>query len=171
MLLEFLPVLQNLPRRVTPRGPRQTRARVTAGPAKVKSLARRSVARPAEQRPHGEELVERRLPVVDVPARERVSLLEVERRDHLPVEDEAGKTRSIFGQGLDHRIAQSVALTAPTPALELERGKLHADGHHLLSGGRKRGIAEGGNCGVEDRLGRELAVPRGVEGALEVVDL
>src|SRR5436309_8763827 len=104
-----------------------------ARPAKVKPLDRRSVARPAKQRPHGEELVERELSVVDVPARERVSLLEVERRDHLPVDDEAGKTRGIFGQGLHHRIAQSVTLTDPTPALELEGGKLNVDGHDLLS--------------------------------------
>ena len=75
------------PRPHAPGGAGEAVARVRARAAKVEPGDRSAVARPAEQRAHGEELVERQLAVEDVAAGQAVSLFQIQRRDDLAVED------------------------------------------------------------------------------------
>ena len=65
----LLPVLHDLPRRVRARRPGDSAARMRARAAEIEARDRGPVARPAEERAHREELVERVLAVEDVAAR------------------------------------------------------------------------------------------------------
>src|ERR1700756_5648894 len=68
----------------------ETVAWMRAGAAKKKAADRRFVARPVENRPHGEELVKCELTMKNVAAGKTVTCFEVLGRDDLHAFDEAG---------------------------------------------------------------------------------
>ena len=70
---------KDLPRRVLAGGAGDAAARMGSGAAQVQPVDRRAVLRPAEDRPHREQLIERRLAVKDVPAGQPVGRLEIAR--------------------------------------------------------------------------------------------
>ena len=107
----------------------------------------------------------------DVAAAERVRVFHVLRRDHLPVEDEAGEVRRVVGEGPGDRVAQSLALAAPVSVPQLEGRKLRRDRHHVMAGGRKRWIGDGGDGNIQDGMSRELSVLGGVKSPFQVIQL
>ena len=88
-------------------------AGVGAGAAKEKAANGGAVTRPADERAHGEELVEGEFAVGDVTAGEAVVLFEIERRDDARGEDFRREVGRVFGEGLDDGIGESVALVFP----------------------------------------------------------
>src|SRR5258708_37532562 len=77
---------------------REAAAGMRAGAAEKKAANGRAVARPFEQRAHGEKLVEREFTVENVAAGEAVGLLEVERRGGLRGEHKLREIRRIVGE-------------------------------------------------------------------------
>lgn len=72
-----------------------------------------AIAREAEQRTHGEELVEGEFAVGDVAAGEAVVGFEIERRDDAASDDFRGEIGSVFGESFDDGVGESVALIFP----------------------------------------------------------
>src|ERR1039458_2070500 len=93
----------------------------------------RFVARPVEQRAHGEELIESEFSVEDLASSEAVRFLEVFGRDDLVAEDGLGQIRRILGDGFHNRFTERLALSFPVAVLQIIGGVLHVDRHHLLS--------------------------------------
>src|SRR6266404_7339585 len=86
-----------------------------AGAAEEKATNRSFIARPIENRAHGEELIERELAVENVAAGEAVGSFQIKRRDDLHVFDEIGQVRRISGESLGDGVAQVVAARVPVP--------------------------------------------------------
>ena len=75
-------------------------AGMRAGAAEKKAADRRFVARPIENGPHGEKLIERKLAVKNVAASETVRCLEILGRDDLDAFDNPRQIRSVGRKGL-----------------------------------------------------------------------
>src|SRR5207245_9432075 len=77
------------PRGVRTRGPCEPADGVSAGTAQVQSFDGRPVARPTGDRTEDQGLVQRHLAMVDVALGQPEPLLQVDRREDLPVEYQA----------------------------------------------------------------------------------
>src|SRR4051812_29474290 len=77
-----------------------------AGAAQIEAGDRRAVLRPAEQRAHDVQLIERHLAVMDVAAREAVRRLEFGRRDGLRGEYERRQSRRVLCERVEDRMLQ-----------------------------------------------------------------
>src|SRR5687768_18212447 len=110
---ELAQVLQDLARRVDGWAAGDAAARMRPRAAHVKAGDRRAVARPAEERPREEQLVERRLAVQRMTAREAVRLLQVERGQHLPRDDERREAGRVLVQHPGDEIAELRRARAP----------------------------------------------------------
>ena len=64
--------------------------------AQIQALDRRLIARPVEQRPHGEELIEREFTVEDMSSREPVGFFQILGRDDLALEDGLRQIRCVL---------------------------------------------------------------------------
>ena len=64
--------------------------------AQVQTANRRSVLAETEKRPHGEELIEGKLAVKNLPAGQSPLALEVEGRQHLPGDDERAEAGRVL---------------------------------------------------------------------------
>src|SRR6478735_9418553 len=106
----FLEAFQNLARRVSSRSPGQSGPWMGPTSAEIKVFNRRFVARPIQQGAHGEELVQRKVAVKNLPTRETVPLLQIKRRNNLVRENQLRKIRRILRQRLYHRLPQSFSL-------------------------------------------------------------
>src|ERR1700692_4030189 len=138
--------------------------------AKEKSFHRSLIARPIEDRAHGEELVERKFAVENVPAGETVSRLQIERRDYVRRFDEFRQIWRMRGKRLNDSVRQLAAAFLPGSLLQLVGRELEVGGKHVLPLRREGRIENRGNRDVENRRGGDLAVLRGVEGLLQIVD-
>src|SRR3954467_3036433 len=110
---------EDFARGVLPRRAGQPVAGMGAGPAKIEAVDRRRVIGPAEGRAHGEELIERQFAMINVAAAEAVDLLEVERRDDLPLLDEPGNPWRVRLQRSQHDIGEHLPLHLPGIRSEL----------------------------------------------------
>src|SRR5258707_4290238 len=99
------------------RGSRQAVARMRAGTAEIKPTNRRFVTRPIENRPHGEELIERKLGVENVAAGKAINSFQIQRRDYLNGFDEARKIPSVGGERPGDGGTQLAAAHVPVPVL------------------------------------------------------
>src|SRR5580704_2279114 len=124
-----------------------------AGAAQEKPANWRFVARPIEDRAHGEKLIERQFAVENVATREAVTCFEIVRSDDLHVFDEAGKIGCVLRQCLDYGLAKITATRVPIifglddgfaisrSAGEFERGELHVGRKNMLAF-RREGVIE-----------------------------
>ncbi len=124
-----------------PGRPVNATAGMRAGAAKVKSLERRSILRPADQRSESEKLIERLFAVMNVSAAETVSLFEIERRDHLAGNDQIAQARRIRFQTDRSRCPQTLPDAWSNRLLQFVRRKLHVNRHHVFARRRERRIA------------------------------
>ena len=158
------------------------------GSAHVELLDRRGVLRPARHRPQEEQLFERQLALEDVAFRQPEVPLDVERRQHLAMEDQVADVRRVLGNGVDHRVAERLALQvplgrdcdrpavvpAPAPVSLPSRRKsygAYCTKHDItcLPGRRQRRVGQRRNHDVDVRPPREPPVLRIVVGAFHVV--
>ena len=75
-----------------------------------KPIDRRRVLRPSRHRPQEEQLLERQLALKDVAFGEPEVALDVERRQHLPMQDDVLDVRRVLRDRVDHRVAERLAL-------------------------------------------------------------
>ena len=143
---------------------------MSAGAAEEESADGRLIAGEAEERAHGEKLVEREFAVGNVAAGEAVVGFEVERSDDAASEDFGGKVGRIFGEGVNDCVGEGVFLRRPIGVLQFIRGVLYVDGHDVFACGREGRIKERRNGGFEIGRSGEFAVFGGVEGAFEIID-
>src|SRR5438309_3677397 len=140
--------------------------------AQVKSTDQRVVTNPAQQRTHDEKLVQRQLTVEDVSAGESVRLLQIERRDDLPLLDESRQIRRIVRQSFHYRLAQSFPLFGiPSAIFQVIRGELRVHRHYVLALGRQRRIGNRGQRDIEIWVRRELAVLGVIKSSLQVINI
>ena len=91
--------------------------------AHVEAADRRAVLRPARRRPQEEELLERELALEDVALRQPEHALDVERRQHLPVQDPLADVRRVDGDRVDDGVAERLALVVPVALLQVVRAR------------------------------------------------
>src|SRR5688572_25092897 len=93
--------------------------------AEKQSVDRRAVLRPAKDRPHGEELIERRLTVIDLSAGQSIRPLEIHRREDLCGLDGCTNARGVLLERAQDGRRQFAARVVPTPSSrELVRHEL-----------------------------------------------
>ena len=131
---------------------------------------RRRVLRPPGHRAREEQLFERQLALEDIALGQPEVALEVERRQHLPVQDDVADVRRVLGDRVDDRVAERLALVVPGARRQLVRRVLHEAREDVLARRRDRRIGQRRDHHVHVRPPRELAVLRLVVGALHVVD-
>ena len=86
-----------------------------AAQPQVLDRASRYRAQPGH-RPVEEQLLQRELALEDVALGQAERLLDVQRRQHLPVQDHVADVRGVLGDRVDHRVAERLArLRRPTP--------------------------------------------------------
>src|ERR1700691_4630612 len=125
---------RDLARSVGTRAPRQTRPGMRSVAAQIKVLNGCSIARPVEQRTHGEELIERELTVEDMAAGKAVGFFEILGGDDLVAQDDLREIRRVLRDRLHHGFPERRALAFPVAVFELVRRVLHIDRHYLLPG-------------------------------------
>src|SRR2546425_10995091 len=91
------------------------------------AMDRRAVARPRRRGAQEELLLQRELALEDVAFGKTDDALDVGRRDDLAMQDRALQVRSVFGQRIDHRIAELLAACVAPAAVEVIRRVLHED--------------------------------------------
>src|SRR5581483_9054662 len=88
-------------------------AGVRAARAHPQLVDRRAVARPARRRPQKRELLDAELAVKDVPFGEPVFLLEIPRRQNVPVQDARLEPGGELLDDVAHGVAERLALRRP----------------------------------------------------------
>src|ERR1700722_20415912 len=125
---------------------------------------------PAEERAHGENLVEGQFAVEGVAAGQAVGGFEVDGRERLDCQDFWDEVGRVLADGLNDGVAEGVAILLPVAGFQLVGGELHVDGHDVLACWGQGVVLNGGNGNVEIGGGGKFAVFGVIEGALEVVD-
>src|SRR6185503_1008942 len=133
----LLGALEDLPGGVRSGTAGDPAARMGARARKVEPLEQEPVARLPQQGPPREELVERRLRVLDVPAGQAVARLHVDGRDHLARFDELAAAGRVSLERLDRDVADAVALGGPIAVAQRAGRRLEHDAHHVLALGRE----------------------------------
>ena len=142
-----------------------------AEPHMYRFLHRRLVLRPAGRGAQEEQLLERQLALEDVAFRQAEVALDVERRQHLPVQDDVLDVRRVLRDRVDDRVAERLAVLVPAALfLQVIRRVLHEARHHVLARRRDRRIGQARDHHVDVGLARVAPVLRLVVGALHVVD-
>ena len=107
-------LLQNPLRRVPSRRAHDSAARMRRRSAHVEVPDRRAVLRPAGGGTEEEELFERELALEDVPLGEAEVAFDVERRQHLTVEDEVLDVRRVLRERVDRRCRRTPRAGRPS---------------------------------------------------------
>src|SRR5687767_4961942 len=81
----------------------------------------RLIAGPARRRPQKEQLLERELALKDVALGEAKFTLEIERRDHLPMQDDVLDVRRVLRERVDDRVTECLTLLVPRSFLQVIR--------------------------------------------------
>ena len=160
------------PGRVSPRAAGDSAPGMCAGPAQVETAdLGKPVARVAEERPPGEELIEGVLAVHRVPAAEAVLPLEVRGRDDVASDDRLRDTGCVRLERLHGRIHDAIACClVPVRVTEMPRRVLEQRGDDVGAFGSERRVGEGRDRRLEIGLRGDPAVLRVVECSLEVVE-
>src|SRR5689334_5306501 len=163
------PVLQDLLRGVLAVGAHDPAARVRRGAAHVEAADGRAVLRPPGSGAEEEELLERQLALEDVALGQAELALDVERREDLPVLDDALDVRRVLRDRVDDRVAERVAFLVPV-ALQVVGRVLDEARHDVLARRRERRIGERRDDHVDVRAAREPSVLGVVVRTLHVLD-
>ena len=132
------PVLQDLQRGDAAGRAHDPAAGVRGRAAHVEAAHGRAVAGPARHRPQEEELLERQLALEDVALGQAPLALEVERGQHLAVQDELLDVGRVLRDGVDHGVAERLALLVPRALAQLVGRVLHEARQDVLAGRRDR---------------------------------
>ena len=82
--------------------------------AHVEILDRRAVLRPSRHRPQEEKLLERKLALENIAFAQSEFAFEIERRHHLFVQDDVFDIRRVFGNRVDHVVAECFSSARPS---------------------------------------------------------
>ena len=107
-------IASNRPRGERSGSPVQTGAGMRAGTAEIQASNGCSVARPFQQRPRHEALIESQLGVEDVAAGQTIGALEIQRRDDLTRDDRGLEPGSVTRDRSRGGVAEPIALNVPT---------------------------------------------------------
>src|SRR4029077_822039 len=140
--LSSLKVFNYLARRIRARPACYPTAGMRAGSAKIKPPDRSPVLRPTDQRAKSKKLIERLLAVMNMPATHSVSLLQVERRNHLSRHNQFLQIRCITTQDINHIVGKFFTPRVPIAFFQLVRRILNVDRHHLSACRSQRGIEQ-----------------------------
>ena len=122
--------------------------------AQVEAVDRRAVVAVAAHRPQREELIGRHLAVQRVTARESERALELERREHLAVQDRAGHVGEVPADALDRTVGDLVGDRVPRPFGQRVGLREHVDGEDVLAVGRERRVEHARDAELDVRLQR-----------------
>ena len=103
-----LPVPEDLSRRVVPGISGDPPSRMCPCPTQIEALYGRPIAGEPGDRSHEEQLIQRVLSIVDVPFGEPKCLLEVQRRQHVSVENRRFEVGRVSGQRGHDGVAESL---------------------------------------------------------------
>src|SRR5207247_2737354 len=117
-------------------------AGVRSGAGEVEPVEEEPVPGRAEQGSPGEELIERRLGVLEVAAREAVRRLEVGGRDDLDRFDELAEAGRVAFERLHGDLADPFAFRGPVAVAKYVGRRLERHVHHVLPLGRERRVRE-----------------------------
>ena len=123
-----------------------------------------------EQRPHRRDLIERKLPVEDVPAVKTILRFQVGRRDRLRGQNQPADTRRESLERAEHVAQQRVFRRPPVGVPETIRRIVRVDRHHVRSRRRQARIEDRRDRGIEPGLIGQLAVLDVIERTLHVVE-
>ena len=102
--------------------------------AHVEILDGRAELRPARHRPQEEKLLERKLALKNVAFAQSQFALQIERRDHLLVQDDVFDIGRVLGDGVDDIVAKGFFLIVPVEAGPQLVGRvLHEAGQDVLA--------------------------------------
>src|SRR5690242_10769497 len=107
-------------------------ARMRRRSAHVEIVDWRAVIRPSRDGTQEEKLFERKLALKNISLREAKFSLEIERRQHLPADDDVFNVRRVLGNGVDHVVAEGFALLVPSAGSQFVRRVLHKAGKDVL---------------------------------------
>src|SRR5258705_4782974 len=102
------------------------------GTALIEATDRRSELRPPRRGAQKEQLMERQLAGEDIALGKAGDLLDVERRNHLPVQDLRLESRCEALDRVDDRVAERLALRVGPATVEVVRRVLDEDRHDVL---------------------------------------
>ena len=163
--------LEHLERRQAPVRAHDAAAGMRGRAVHPEPVDRRSVARVARYGTIEEELLQRQLTLEDVALGEPELALDVLRRQHLLVQDEAADVRGAFLDRVEHRLAERVPRRIVPFALGQVVGRvLHEAAHDVLAGRRHRRVDERRDDHVDVRPAAEPPVLGVVVGPLHVVE-
>src|SRR6266853_3786320 len=119
--------------------------RMGAGATEKKPADGRSVARPIEDRSHGEKLIESKLAVENVAASETVGGFEILGRDDLDAFDQAGKIRGVRRERSNDSGAKFPTAGIPIAFLQFIGGILNAGRENMFAFRSQGRIENSGN--------------------------
>src|SRR5437870_706824 len=93
----------------------------------------RTILCPAGRGPQEEELLKRQLTLKNVSFRQSELTFEIERRQHLSMQNYVFNIRSVFGDRLNHGVPKLFSLLVPGPFFQVIRRVLHKTRHHVLA--------------------------------------
>ena len=140
------------------------------GTAHVKIPDGRAILGPTRRGPQKEELFERQLSLKNIAFRETELSLNIERRQHLPVQDQLLDVGRMLGNGIDDRIAELLASLVPVPFFQIIGSILHEAGHDVFARGRNRRVCQTWDDDVYIRTPRETSVLGIIVSALHILD-
>src|SRR5262245_29660323 len=108
-----LPVAENGVRCIEARSSHDSTTGMRRGAAHIKVADRRSILCPTRSRPQEEQLFECQFALKDVSFRKPELPFNIERRQHLPVEDDVLDIRRVLRNRIHNRVAESLALLIP----------------------------------------------------------
>ena len=100
------------------------------------------VVGPTRNGPEEEQLFQRELALKDVAFGEPELALEIERRQHLAMEDDVADVRRVLREGVYDGVAKRFALLVPRAACQCIRSVLHEARQNVLAGRRDRRIRQ-----------------------------
>src|SRR5689334_22585394 len=135
--------------------------------AQIKAADRCAIAGSSQERPHGEQLVERQLAMKDVAAAESIFALEVEWCDDLRRNHLLANARNRVFERCKYRGEERVTRARPIGGAEHTRRIVDVDRSHVRAGRRQSAIEQRRDRQLEPWPRRELAILRVIEGALQ----
>src|SRR5579863_7155178 len=128
------------------------------GAAHVELANGRAITGPASDRPQKEKLFERKLALKDVAFGEACLALDIERGDELLADDDVFYVWRVFGDGVDHGVAERLALLIPCAVAQFVRRVLNKAGKDVFAGRRDRWVGKRGNHHINIGAARVFAV-------------
>src|SRR6476469_8396944 len=111
--------LQYPERRISPGRAHDAAAGMRGGSAHIEIADRRRVLGPPGRRTQEEQLFEGELSLEDIAFGEAPFSLEIERRHHLPMQNDVLDVRRVLRQRIDDGVAERLALVVPRAGLQL----------------------------------------------------